>query len=342
MPLQGGSVEIDRKRITVIVFFAILILILYGVHEVFKPFYEAILWAVIGGVTFWPVNKKIRLLLGGRKSLSSLIAVAGVLLFFLVPAVFLIVSLVTQITYVYEKVYPQMPFILDRLSQLIPFRDDFFRQKIMASVEDIGKVLIGYMGSVTGNALSVMFQIAVTVMILYFIFRDGEGFIVKLRSSSLIPDEDLDVFIRETGGVISAVLYGVIFTAMLQGILGGIGFWITGLPAPVFFGAIMFLLAIIPFAGTVLIWGPAAIYLIYYGMIGKGVFLIIWGLLAVGMIDNFLRPYFISKRLGFHVILSFIGIVGGMSAFGLSGVFLGPLLLALTIRLAEKYTGMEA
>lgn len=334
--------EIDRKKVTFAILVVIFALVLYGAHSVFKPFYKAILWAVIGGVTFWPLNRKMRLLLGGRESLSSMIAVAGVLLFFLVPSVFLLVSLVTQMTYVYEKVYPRMPFILDRVSQLIPFQDDSFRQKIMASVEGIGSVLLSYMGSATGNVLSVMFQMAVSVMLLYFIFRDGEKLIDRLRNSPLVPADDVDVFVRETGGVISAVIYGVIFTAMLQGVLGGIGFWITGLPAPVLFGAIMFILAIIPFAGTALIWGPAAIYLMYYGMMGKGIFLIIWGLLAVGMIDNFLRPYFISKRLGFHVVLSFIGIVGGMSAFGFPGVFLGPLLLALLIRLIEKYSGLEA
>ncbi|MCC6543900.1 MAG: AI-2E family transporter [Nitrospirae bacterium] len=334
--------KISRKRIALIIFVAIVVLILYGAHEVFKPFYESIIWAAIAGVTFWPVNKKIRYWLGGRGSLSSLIAVVGVLLFFLVPSAFLLMSLVTQITNVYEKIYPQMPLILNRLSHLIPFHDDSLRQKLIASVDDVGKVLVSYAGSVGGNALSVIFQMAFTVMILYFIFRDGESFIEKLRNSALIPAEDIDVFVRETGGVISAVIYGVIFTAMLQGVLGGFGFWITGLPAPVLFGAVMFILAIIPFAGTALVWGPAAIYLIYYGMIGKGVFLIIWGLLAVGMIDNILRPYFISKRLGFHVVLSFIGIVGGMSAFGLLGVFLGPLLLALMLRLFEKYSGMEA
>ena len=158
----------------------------------------------------------------------------------------------------------------------------------------------------------------------------------------LIPSEEIDVFVMETGEVIRAVIYGVILTAMLQGLLGGIGFWITGLPAPVLFGAIMFIMAIIPFAGTAIVWGPAAIYLLYYGMIWQGIFLALWGLLAVGMIDNFLRPYFISRRLGFHVIFSFIGIIGGMSAFGFVGVFLGPLLLALLIRWIEKYSGMEA
>ena len=342
MQLSGGSLDISRKNIALIILIAILVLIFIGAYEVFKPFYKAIIWAVIGGVTFWPVNKKIRLLLGGKESLGALLVVAGLLLFFLVPSSFLLMSLVTQMTNLYEKVYPQMPFILNRLSELIPFRDDSFRERIIAGVDDFGKVLISYMGSVTGNALSILFQMAVTVMLLYFIFRDGERFIEKLRSSALVPAEDIDIFIRETGEVISAVMYGVVFTAMLQGLLGGIGFWITGLPAPVLFGSIMFILAIIPFAGTALVWGPAAIYLLYYGMIGKGIFLIIWGLLAVGMIDNFLRPYFISKRLGFHVVLSFIGIVGGMSAFGLLGVFLGPLLLALMIRLLEKYSGMEA
>ena len=334
--------EIGRKNVTLVILIAILVIIFYGAHEVFKPFYKAILWAVIGGVTFWPVNRRIRLLVGGRESLSALMSVTGVLVFFLVPSAFLLMALVTQITHVYEKVYPQLPLILNRLSQLTPFQDESLRQRVITGAGDISKVLIGYMGSATGDVLSVLFQMAVAFMLLYFIFRDGERFMVSLRSSSLIPADDMDVIVRETGGVISAVIYGVIFTAMLQGVLGGIGFWITGLPAPVLFGAIMFILAIIPFAGTALVWGPAAAYLLYYGMIGKGVFLIIWGLLAVGMIDNILRPYFISKRLGFHVVLSFIGVVGGMSAFGLLGVFLGPLLLALMIRLLEKFSGMEA
>src|SRR4030066_2094155 len=97
-----------------------------------------------------------------------------------------------------------MPFILNRLSELIPFRDDSFRERIIAGFDDFGKVLISYMGSVTGNALSILFQMAVTVMLLYFIFRDGERFIEKLRSSSLIQSDDIDVFLKETGGGPSA------------------------------------------------------------------------------------------------------------------------------------------
>ncbi len=334
--------EIDRKKIVGVVLVLIPILILYGAHEVFKPFYKAILWSVIVGVTFWPVYKKIRHLLGGREALSSFVAISSVLLFFLIPSAFLFKSLLTQVSYAYENVYPRIPAILDRISLFIPLKDEGLKESLTNNFKDIGKVLISYMSSATGNVLSVLFQMSVSVLILYFIFRDGEKFIERVRNSMLIPSEEIDVFVMETGEVIRAVIYGVILTAMLQGVLGGIGFWITGLPAPVLFGSIMFIMAIIPFAGTVLVWGPAAIYLLYYGMIWQGVFLILWGLLAVGMVDNFLRPYFISKRLGFHVIFSFIGIIGGMSAFGFVGVFLGPLLLALLIRLIEKYSGMEA
>ena len=334
--------DIDRKKIVAVVLVLIPVLILYGAHEVFKPFYKAILWAVIVGVTFWPVYKKIRILLRGREALSSFIAVTGVLLFFLIPSAFLIKSLVTQVSYAYENVYPRIPAILDRISLLIPLKDEGMKENLTNSFKDIGNVLISYMSSATGDVLSILFQMSITILILYFIFRDGERFIEKVRNSMLIPSEEIDVFVMETGEVIRAVIYGVILTALLQGLLGGIGFWITGLPAPVLFGAIMFIMAIIPFAGTAIVWGPAAIYLLYYGMIWQGIFLILWGLLAVGMIDNFLKPYFISKRLGFHVIFSFIGIIGGMSAFGFVGVFLGPLLLALLIRWIEKYSGMEA
>ncbi|MCC7201657.1 MAG: AI-2E family transporter [Nitrospirae bacterium] len=334
--------EIDRKKVTAVVLVVISVLVLYGAHLVFKPFYKAILWAVIAGVTFWPLNRKLRLVFRGKGMLSSLISVACVLLFFLVPSAFIITSLVTQVSYMYEKVYPQIPFILDRISQLVPVEDAGLKESIISGSRDAGKFIAGYVSSATGDALSILFQMSVAVLILYFIFRDGESFIKKLMDSPLVPSADVEIFVRETGEVIRAVIYGVVFTAMLQGLLGGIGFWVTGLPAPVLFGAIMFITAIVPFAGTVIVWGPASIYLIYYGMTGRGIFLIIWGILAVGMIDNFLRPYFISKRLGFHVILSFIGIIGGMSAFGFAGIFLGPLLLTLLIRLIEKYSGLNA
>lgn len=321
---------------------AISVLSLYGIHLIFRPFYKSILWAVIIGVTFWPIYAWMRGLLRGRSSLSSLIAVGSIILFFLIPAILVVRSLVDQIAYAYNAVLPLIPELMDRVSHLIPLRDETLKETIISNLQDFGKVIITYLSSATGNILSIIFQFAVAVLLLFFIFRDGEGLLEKIKGAALIPHRDIDVFIRETGVVIRAVIYGVIITAMVQGVLGGIGFWILGLPAPVLFGTIMFILALIPFGGTPMVWLPAALWLLYNGMIGKGVFLILWGVLVISMIDNFLRPYFIGKKLGFHGVLTFIGIVGGMMAFGFLGVFLGPFLLAISIRLFEMYLKVEA
>lgn len=329
--------KIDRSRVTAIFLIIIAALSLYGVHLVFQPFYKSILWAVIIGVTFWPVYEKVRRLLGGRVSLSSLLVVTGIILFFLVPSILVMQSLVDQIGYAYDALQPLLPGMMERLSSLIPFEDTALKETVVDNLKNFGKVLVTYLSSATGDILSIVFQLAVTVLLLFFIFRDGEGLLEKIKGAALIPHRDVEVFIRETGEVIRAVIYGVVLTAMVQGALGGFGFWILGLPAPVLFGAIMFILAVIPFGGTVAVWLPAALWLLYNGMVGKGIFLIIWGILVISMIDNFLRPYFIGKRLGFHVVLTFIGIVGGIMAFGFLGIFLGPLLLAISIRLFEMY-----
>lgn len=329
--------KIDRSRVTAVFLIIIAALSLYGVHLVFKPFYKSILWAVIIGVTFWPVYRKVRNLMGGRASLSSMMVVTGIILFFLIPSILVMQSLVDQIGYAYDALQPLLPGIMERISPLVPIKDIALKETIIDNLKDFGKVLITHLSSVTGNILSIVFQLAVTVLLLFFIFRDGEGLLEKIKGASLMPHRDVDVFIKEAGEVIRAVIYGVILTAMVQGALGGIGFWILGLPAPVLFGTIMFILAVIPFGGTAAVWLPAALWLLYQGMIGKGIFLLLWGILVISMIDNFLRPYFISKRLGFHVVLTFIGIVGGLMAFGFLGVFLGPLLLAISIRLFEMY-----
>lgn len=296
---------------------------------------------MIIGVTFWPIYGRVRLLIRGRPSLSSLIVVIGIILFFLIPSILVMRSLVIQIAYAYEALQPYLPEIMERLSYFIPLKDETLKETIINNLKEFGNVIIAYLTSATGNILSIIFQLAVTVLILFFILRDGEGFLEKIKEAALIPQRNIDIFINESGEVIRAVICGVILTAMIQGTLGGIGFWILGLPAPVLFGTIMFILAIIPFAGTPIVWLPAALWLIYKGMVWKGVFLILWGLLAISMIDNFLRPYFISKRLGFHVLLTFIGIVGGMMTFGFLGIFLGPLLLAISIRLFEMYLKRE-
>ncbi len=332
---------IDKKKITAILLIIVSILILYGVHLVFQPFYISILWSVILGVTFWPVYSRALSILKGKASLSAIIVIIGIILFFLIPAILIVESLITQITFAYQALQPLIPELLDKLSNIIPIKDFSIRETIINNYKDLGNLLITYFTFATGNILAIVSQFLVSILILFFIFRDGKGFLNMIKSTGIMPDREVDLFIKETGDVIIAVLYGVVLTAMIQGALGGFGFWVLGLPAPVLFGTLMFILALIPLAGTPVVWLPASIWLIYNGSLGKGIFLLAWGIFAISMIDNFLRPYFISKKLGFHGLLSFIGIIGGMIAFGFIGVFLGPLLIAIPLRLCELYLKEE-
>jgi len=137
--------------------------------------------------------------------------------------------------------------------------------------------------------------------------------------------------------MIHATIYGGILIAMIQGVLGGLSFWILGLPSPIFWGTAMGLLSFIPIGGTALIWGPAAIILIIGGAVSKGIVLVGIGVFVISMVDNLLKPFFISTRTNIHPLLLFFAVLGGVQAFGLIGLFAGPLIATLFLTLVEIY-----
>jgi predicted PurR-regulated permease PerM len=141
--------------------------------------------------------------------------------------------------------------------------------------------------------------------------------------------DERDEFIRRTGVVLRAVVFGVVLTAGVQGVLGAVGWWFVNLSSPLLAGALMALLAMIPFVGTPTVWVPGGIYLFLVGDVKKGLVLIFWGLCVVSAVDNFLRPYFISGKANMSALLVFLGAFGGLAAWGFIGLFVGPLILSL-------------
>jgi predicted PurR-regulated permease PerM len=140
------------------------------------------------------------------------------------------------------------------------------------------------------------------------------------------------------GGTVRSVVYGVIGTALAQATLQGLGLWLAGVPAAFFLGFLTFFLGFVP-VGPPLVWLPAALWLLYNGTIGWGIFLIAWGFLVVSGVDNVLRPYLISRGSRLPLILMFFGVLGGLLAFGFLGVFLGPTLLAIGYVLFQEWSG---
>jgi predicted PurR-regulated permease PerM len=199
------------------------------------------------------------------------------------------------------------------------------------------KFVANYAASAVKNVLLFLLQLFLVVFSLFFLYRDGRR--IQRGFWSVLPVEEEKK--RALEGIVSrilpSVLMGVLLTALVQGILGGIGFWISGLPSPFFFGALICVASLLPVVGTMLVWLPGALYLLFQGMTGFGIFLLAWGILVVGFSDNILRPLLSRKQSGLPVSLLMLGSLGGLVAFGLVGVILGPVVIGISLALLEMY-----
>jgi predicted PurR-regulated permease PerM len=174
-----------------------------------------------------------------------------------------------------------------------------------------------------------------TFYLLFYFLRDRHLALDSLRSLAPLSPAEMDRVFGRVTATIHATVYGTLVVATIQGTLGGLMFWILDLPAPLLWGLIMALLAVIPVLGAFVIWIPAAIWLASQGMWGKALLLTAWGGIVVAGIDNLIYPILVGNRLHQHTLLTFISLVGGLIVFGSSGIILGPLSVTLTLLLLE-------
>jgi predicted PurR-regulated permease PerM len=182
-----------------------------------------------------------------------------------------------------------------------------------------------------------LLQLTLSVFIAFFLFRDGLFAVERLGTAvERISGEKGKRLMILAGKTVRGVVYGILGTALVQGILAGIGFLIAGVPGAAFLAMLAFFASVVPVVGIALVWIPAALWLFYQGSTGWGTFMVIWGL-AVGNVDNFIKPWLISQGSDMPFILIFFGVLGGALTFGFIGVFLGPTLLAVGWRLVEEW-----
>lgn len=188
-----------------------------------------------------------------------------------------------------------------------------------------------------GNVLSTIVKTFFVVITMYYLFRDGDEIVKALPAALPFSTDQSEALLARINQVISASVYGVVTIALLQGLLGGLAFWILGVPSPILWAAVMAFICMIPVAGSFLVWLPAALYLMVTGHLTKGILLIIWGALVISTIDNFLRPKLIKNQTKLHELFVFFSVLGGMSVFGLLGIVLGPVVLAITLGLLDTF-----
>jgi predicted PurR-regulated permease PerM len=203
------------------------------------------------------------------------------------------------------------------------------------TVNAITAWVTGSMASLARESVLQLIGMVLTLYLLFYFLRDRRNILASIESLSPLTTADTARMFGDVDDTVHATVYGTLIVAMVQGALGGLMFWWLGLPAPLLWGIVMGLLAIVPVLGAFIVWIPAAILLLLGGSDVKALVLVLWGSIVVGGIDNVLYPMLVGRRLKMHTLLAFVSIVGGLIVFGSSGLILGPVTFAITRLLLE-------
>lgn len=189
--------------------------------------------------------------------------------------------------------------------------------------------------TIMSESLQFAIGVGVALFLLFFFLRDREAMLAALRGLLPLTAAEADRVFRHVDDTIYAIFYGTLAVCLMQGALGALMFWWLGLPAPLLWGSAMAVLSVVPVVGTAIVWGPAAAYLALQGDTDKAMILAAWGFLVIGLVDNLLKPAVVRGRLHVHIVPVFVSILGGLYAFGVAGVILGPVVLAVALALSE-------
>ena len=225
----------------------------------------------------------------------------------------------------------QIPFIGPAIGETVA---DF---RIEEQIGNIGQGVAARASGFISGSISVITQLVITLFVLFFLYRDCDAALRSARTLMPLSYEEAGSVFERIASTIQATVNGSLTVALVQAVLAGIVYAILGVPASVLWAAITFICALIPVFGTFVVWAPIALYLALSGSVGKAIFLVVWGGAVVGSIDNVLYPYLVGDKLRLHTVPTFFSILGGISVFGVAGLILGPLALAIAIALVDVW-----
>lgn len=306
----------------------LLVLFLSGLFLVFAPFLEGFVWGTILVLMTWPAYRWLHRKCQLRETIAAFLMTTGIGAMLVLTAVPVVRELGGELYSISKELGAGQSFsspALNRAMQKLHFDEAY-----TATIKALGEMSLRAAGKATNVLLASLFNIGIMIFSAYFFYRHGSRLIGELQSV-LIRNISLNwqrVFTL-TGDTIKGVVYGALATALAQGILAGIGYYVAGAPVPALLGLVTTLMSFVPF-GAPMVYLPVSLYLILsVGDWSAGIGLLIWGVLVVSAIDNILRPLFISQTMKLPLLLVFVGVVGGILAFGLIGLFIGPVLVAL-------------
>jgi len=336
------------KSLNVYFFFLIFLLVGVGSFFILQPFLTAVVAAAILATFFKKPYFLLERWTRGQKVLSATLT-CFLVVFIVITPIFLILSLaISEATDAYyalsekstvENVLHQTIEKAHSLPYLNIFFDSqtFNQERILNDVQKFTENALGLLQTVYQSITGFLFWVFMMFFSLFYFLIDGKRMLSIVMNFSPLKDEHDRLLVKKFISMSRATLKGTLVIGLVQGILGGLTFWIAGVPSPVIWGLVMTLCSIIPMFGSGLVWLPAGIIMFLLGDIWQGIFIFIVGLGIISTIDNLLRPKLVGRDTEMHPLLILFSTLGGIALFGLPGFIIGPIIISLFVALGEIY-----
>ncbi|MFQ5741519.1 MAG: AI-2E family transporter [Acidobacteriota bacterium] len=330
------------------------LLVLYFVFRIFQPFILPTCLAAILASLCYPVYGWLFTHLKGRSNWAALATCLGVTAIIIIPFIYLVVALASEATLAYRSFqrlveegeierllsFRDDPYVgswLKMLEQYVDFSQVDLVGGLAAALQQISLFFIRHSSAIFSSLFHLFSSFFIMVITMFFLFRDGARLVEQLRAWTPLSGNYETLIITKFQEVSTATVVGSLLTAVVQGAAGGIVFWALSIPNALLWGTLMALFSLVPVIGTAIVWVPWVLYLLATGAVVRAIILAAAAILFVGMIDNVLRPLLIEGKAKMHTLLVFFSIVGGIAYFGIIGMILGPIIVALGLTFLELY-----
>lgn len=336
-----------KEYLYIAIFFTVVAVSFYLFYRLIEPFITSLVWAAIFVVIFYPFYTWLERYIKSP-NIRSLLLTLLIAILIIGPVGYLAVSLVQEAVGMLEQFrswaaegkldklldFTHSSFYQTLEKELRPYIDlsKFDPKKLIENaLKMVSKLALSQAAEIITNAGRVVLEFLLMLFFMFFLFRDGETLYLQIHEVIPMSPGKKKITVNYLRNIIKGTMYGGVVVALIQGTLGGLLFFVMGLPAPVFWGALMAFLAFLPIVGTYLVYIPAGLIMLFTGNYLKGIVLISVGTVVVSQIDNVLRPWVISGRSGMHTMLVFVSVMGGIGMFGLPGIVLGPFIAAVFV-----------
>ncbi|MBI1979689.1 MAG: AI-2E family transporter [Elusimicrobia bacterium] len=346
----------NREQLFRYFFLGVFLFLIFQVLHILSPFYTGILGAVVLTLIFYPLHHMILEKAGkDRPNLASSLSTLLVLILIVVPFLFFSWLLFNELKTLSPEVkrlsgalqqlnrgdlFLDMPWLHQweiRMEGILNIFQVDFQEVFLNFTTNLLDKISALSRKLPKNAFLFIVNFFVMVFTLFFLFRDGPNLFSKAKELIPLDERHKDMIARQIYLTLTAVVRGVFVVAIVQGFAAGVGFAIARVPSPAILGFTTMFTALIPLVGSPAIWLPVSLYYLVQGVLGKGIFLLIWGILVVSTIDNFIRPIVIGTRAKLPILFLFFGLLGGVKIYGPLGIFLGPLVIGLLIAFIRIY-----